>query len=197
MPTPRRGRPRSEQVRSAVLDAARDLLAELGYDQVTVAGIAAKAGVSKQTVYRWWRSKAAIVAEGVLEGVVALAPVTIEASGNFERDLTGWLTRSFDYIEATGSAPLLRGLAAAAASDEEAAAGMAERFTVPLRAAVASSLQAGIRSGTVRADVRAEAVSDLLLGVFLYAIASRDSGAADRVADVVETALHGVHARPS
>ena len=57
----RRGRPRSEASRLKVLTAAARLMVEGGFEHLTVEGIAAEAGVAKQTVYRWWGSKADVV----------------------------------------------------------------------------------------------------------------------------------------
>ena len=54
---------RSEQARVAVLEAADDLLVELGFAGLTMEKIAATAGVAKQTVYRWWPSKVDILLE--------------------------------------------------------------------------------------------------------------------------------------
>jgi AcrR family transcriptional regulator len=57
------GRPRSEQARVAVLRAVDDLLVEQGYSAMTMKGIAERAGVGRQTVYRWWATKAEILIE--------------------------------------------------------------------------------------------------------------------------------------
>ncbi|ALX67443.1 TetR/AcrR family transcriptional regulator [Microbacterium sp. XT11] len=57
------GRPRSEQARAAILHAVDDLVTELGYGAVTLKGIAERAGVSRQTIYRWWSTKAEILLE--------------------------------------------------------------------------------------------------------------------------------------
>ena len=57
------GRPRSEPARRAILAAATHLVGREGYGRVTMEAIAREAGVSKQTVYRWWPTKAAIVLE--------------------------------------------------------------------------------------------------------------------------------------
>ncbi|OAX48133.1 TetR/AcrR family transcriptional regulator [Paenibacillus sp. AD87] len=57
------GRPRSEQARSAILDAVDDLLVEVGYAAMTMKGISERAGVSRQTLYRWWSHKAEILFE--------------------------------------------------------------------------------------------------------------------------------------
>jgi AcrR family transcriptional regulator len=57
------GRPRSERARVAVLHAVDDLLVEVGYAAMTMKNIAERAGVSRQTVYRWWSTKAEILFE--------------------------------------------------------------------------------------------------------------------------------------
>jgi AcrR family transcriptional regulator len=54
---------RSEQSRQAILAAAAELCVEIGYAATTVEAIAARAGVGKQTIYRWWPSKAAVLLE--------------------------------------------------------------------------------------------------------------------------------------
>src|ERR1700761_4612106 len=67
---PARGRAphrRNEQARLAVLHAADDLLAERGFAGVTIEGIAARAGVAKQTIYRWWPSKVDVLLDTLIE----------------------------------------------------------------------------------------------------------------------------------
>src|SRR5690242_21796930 len=63
---PARGRPRDPQRRQAILDAAMALIAEVGYDRASVDAIAARAGVSKPTLYRRWpHGKPELVADAV------------------------------------------------------------------------------------------------------------------------------------
>src|SRR3954462_15592025 len=52
--TPTRGRPRDPRRREAILGAAIAFVAEVGYDRMTVDALAARAGVSKPTIYRRW-----------------------------------------------------------------------------------------------------------------------------------------------
>src|SRR5690348_10655259 len=62
-----RGRPRSEQSRRAVLDAAGQLMLEGGLHAATMEGIAARARVSKATIYKWWPSRGAVALGGFLD----------------------------------------------------------------------------------------------------------------------------------
>ena len=57
---------RSERSRRAILTAALDLVEEVGYAKTSVEGIAARAGVGKQTIYRWWPSKGAVLLDALL-----------------------------------------------------------------------------------------------------------------------------------
>ncbi|WP_335931955.1 TetR/AcrR family transcriptional regulator [Streptomyces sp. PTD5-9] len=67
---------RSERSRRAIHDAALALVGEAGYRATTIEAIAARAGVGKQTIYRWWPSKAAVL----LEAFVALSDRTARRS---------------------------------------------------------------------------------------------------------------------
>ncbi|MFC9846204.1 TetR/AcrR family transcriptional regulator [Streptomyces sp. NPDC060223] len=65
-PTPDSTR-RSEKSRRAIYDAALALVGEVGYPKTTIEGIAARAGVGKQTIYRWWSSKADVLLEAFID----------------------------------------------------------------------------------------------------------------------------------
>ena len=194
---PSRGRPRSASARASIMAATQDLLREVGYDQVTIVDIAARAKVGKQTVYRWWPSKAAIVTECVLEGMVDFTLITASASGAPAADLAAWLEASHSTIASPDTAPLLRALTAAAATDDDAATRMAERFTGPLRDAIRDTLDEGIAAGQIRSDADTAAIADLLLGSLMYAIQTRDDTAATRAPAVIDTILRGIATRPA
>ncbi|GAB3885912.1 hypothetical protein GCM10027612_22110 [Microbispora bryophytorum subsp. camponoti] len=59
-------RRRSETSRRAILTAAFELVGEVGYAKLSIEGIAARAGVGKQTIYRWWPSKGAVLFDAFL-----------------------------------------------------------------------------------------------------------------------------------
>ena len=84
VPTPTKPVPdstrRSEKSRRAIFDAALALVGEVGYPKTTIEGIAARAGVGKQTIYRWWSSKADVL----LEAFVDLSAQAAHAAGRPE-----------------------------------------------------------------------------------------------------------------
>ncbi|MCS7478607.1 TetR/AcrR family transcriptional regulator [Umezawaea endophytica] len=97
--TTRMGRPRSERARRAVLHAVDDLLVDVGYAAMTMKGIAERAGVGRQTLYRWWTTKAEILLEAVLEDVeeeltTPAHPDAAEDLLTYARALSGFLTAS-------------------------------------------------------------------------------------------------------
>src|ERR1700722_18658599 len=80
---------RSEEARQAVLEAADGLLAEIGFAAVTIEGIAARAGVGKQTIYRWWSSKADVLMDNF--STDASEELALPSLGSVGEDLTAYL----------------------------------------------------------------------------------------------------------
>lgn len=93
-PDPQR---RSQKSRRAILDAALDLCAEHGYGPVTVEAIAARAGVSKKTIYRWWPSKGAVVLEALDDAATPAAdfPDTGDVRADLVAQMEGLLRGLF------------------------------------------------------------------------------------------------------
>src|SRR3954454_16328192 len=89
----RPGRKRSEESRLAILAAAAELTAEVGYAGLTIEGIAARSGTGKQTVYRWWPSKADVLLDALMTKAEMHIPIPDE--GSYAADLRGFLTASF------------------------------------------------------------------------------------------------------
>src|ERR1700742_1888145 len=65
-PAPKLGRPRDESARVAILRAANAILAEDGIGGFAIEAVAARAGVGKATIYRWWPSRGALAVAGFL-----------------------------------------------------------------------------------------------------------------------------------
>jgi AcrR family transcriptional regulator len=124
---PRVGRQRSDATRTAILEAALARLRESGYGALTVEGIAAAAGCGKQTIYRWWPSKAEVVLEALSE--LARDEVEVARTHDARSDLQRFLRRTMRALRGpNGAAPVLRGLMAEAQLDEEFRTALRSRF---------------------------------------------------------------------
>ncbi|WP_026415180.1 TetR/AcrR family transcriptional regulator [Actinomadura oligospora] len=157
------GRPRSEAARRAILDAAMEALQERGYAALTMQGIAARAGVGKQTVYRWWPSKADVV----LEAMAGMADemVAVPDEGSLEADLDAFLAATFHQ---RGQRAVLVGLMAEALLDPAFAAQFKERFLLARRAVFRSILERAAARGEVAPDVDLDLLGDIVYGVLWY-----------------------------
>lgn len=137
----KRGRPRSENVRLAVLEAVDDLLVEQGYANLTMKGIAERAGVGRQTLYRWWNSPAEVLFEASAQDAredlaleATAGPPVPETTADPEAELTAYLHRLAAFlVDPAGHA--YRALLGAAQQDAEVRA-LLDGADVPTPSAV-------------------------------------------------------------
>jgi AcrR family transcriptional regulator len=186
-PTARRGpgRPRSARARAAILGAALELVAEQGPRGLTIEAVARRAGVSKETIYRWWASKAEIVVEALAERGDEM--VAVPDSGSLLDDLRTFL---HDTVAARDDATrdVLRALAAEAATDEHFRELLRDRFLARRRGALARLIEQAERRGELAAADRA-IIIDLVFGSLWYrsifAIGEIDEAWAEDVTRIV------------
>ena len=114
-PPPALGRPRSESARRAILDAALALAARDGYTAVTIKGIAEAAGVGRQTVYRWWPTRGAVLLEAL--AAIGAAHVLPAPTADARADLRAFLDDTFALAAENPVANVLIGLTADAVAD--------------------------------------------------------------------------------
>ncbi|MHA0289224.1 TetR/AcrR family transcriptional regulator C-terminal ligand-binding domain-containing protein [Mycobacterium sp. C3-094] len=162
----RRGRPRSEAVRGAILTAAAELAAEGGPGAATIDAIARRAEVSRTTIYKWWPSASAIVLEGLLESVresIVRPPgsTTIEALIHHVSALNAILADP-------GVGALLRNVIAAAAGDPAIQTALLAQWIEPRRGAVVDALTDAVAVGELSGDTDIEVVVDALVSPPYY-----------------------------
>jgi len=150
----------------AILEAALELLRERGYGKVTVDAIAERAGVGKQTMYRWWPSKADVVLEALAE--TARTSILDRDHGDLESDLRAFLTATFRALNGPHTlGPVMRGLMAEAQLDPKFAVRFGE-YIAWRRASLSSILQRAMDRGEVPKGASIEAVVDMLYGAMWY-----------------------------
>src|SRR5215472_10789247 len=129
---PRHGRARSEKAHSAILAAACELLLQRGLAAVSMDAVAARAGVSKATIYRWWPSKETLALDALYTEWAAAQPLVVD-TGSLRGDLLAVLR---PWARAVGSGPYGRVIAALvteAQTDPAFAAEYRDRVVSPRR----------------------------------------------------------------
>jgi len=192
---PHTGRRRNEAARAAILAATVNLLRDGGLGGLTIDAIAQAAGVGRQTIYRWWPSKGAMLAEAM--GLQAASVVPPRDSGSFEQDLTAFWTDSFRALADPAQARGVRDVAAEAQHDEHVAEALAG-FTGQRRAALRAVLQRGVDQGRFSPGVDLDLLTDLGYGFLWYRLLVRhrplDDAAARQLATYLVAAGSGVNA---
>jgi AcrR family transcriptional regulator len=178
---------RSARTQRAILDATRELLAERGVRELTVEGVAVRAGVAKTTIYRRWRGKdelALAVLLDMVEQVVATPDL-----GDTRAELVAFVDAAVTILGSTLMGRVMQGLVSDFASDPELGRAFRERVVAMRLAEVRRVLQRGIVRGDVRRDVDFELAHDLLFGPVYYRLllsgGALDTGLAARIVDAV------------
>ncbi len=161
-----RGRPRSESARAAVLHAVDDLLVEVGYAALTMKGIAERAGVGRQTVYRWWSNKAEVLYEAsVLDAQDELA---VPHSGDARTDVEAYLNALVAFLARSHAGAAYRALMGEAQHDPAVARLLASRDILGESAAATVKTAIAATSTTLSA----EQATALLIGPAFFRILS-------------------------
>lgn len=184
------GRPRSEESRQAILRSTLKLLKETGFPQLSIEAIAADADVGKATVYRWWPTKAALVADAF--SASADQELRFPNTGSVHKDMSlqmRQLIRVFRSQRGKVVAALLGG----GQSDPELIAAFRERFLWPRRQQAYQTLQRGIDRGELPAGIDMDLTLDSLYGPIYMRFLIRHDELNESFADALcGLVLHGV-----
>ena len=155
------GRPRSEKARKAILLSAFRLLRERGFEGVSMQEIAAAAGVSTATLYRWWDNKHAILLDAYLERTRDLLPSQGELTP-IER-LREYTKRIAVFLRRQNGRVFLR-LLMAIQEDDALYSAFYERVYRPRHAEGCAVVQAAIDAGELPETVDPQLLIRLLIG---------------------------------
>ncbi|MDT0471337.1 TetR/AcrR family transcriptional regulator [Streptomyces sp. DSM 41014] len=150
---------RSEKSRRAIYDAALALVAEVGYPRTTIEGIAARAGVGKQTIYRWWSSKADVLLEAFLDlsartaGDTGEEPHAIPDTGDLAADIKAVLRVTVDQLKDPRFEIPSRALAAEGVVNEQVGREYMTTLMEPAIRLYVDRLRAAQDAGQLRADI--------------------------------------------
>ncbi|MFI1584382.1 TetR/AcrR family transcriptional regulator [Embleya sp. NPDC020630] len=161
------GNRRDEAARLAVLHAADDLLVEHGFGALTIESIARRAGVAKQTIYRWWPSKVEILLDVLIEDSEKRFPVPTEEQPTAD-DIRRYLRAFVRFVTRDPAGRVLLALLAEAQHHSATAASLHERYLDPRRAAERDLLARATAAGEIAPDLAPDATMDALVGPIVY-----------------------------
>ena len=188
---PKRGRPRSEKARHAILEAAAELLLSRGLGAVSMDAVADTAGVSKATIYRWWPSKEMLALDALLDWAGASAPA--RDTGTLRGDLLALVRPWVREIRRQPFGRVIAALVTEAQSDPQFAEAYRTRFVEPRREAMRAAFARAIERGEVPADLDVEVAVDLIYGPLYHRLLHGHAPLSARFGEaVVDMALAGI-----
>lgn len=159
--------PRTARARSDLLAAAIEILTNEGYGALTVDRIAAEARSSKQTIYRLWSSKEALVADALTSYVDEYPDPD---TGNLHDDLVALITRQIHVLTSTRHGRALAAVYASASESRELSERVREPAHQARRAAMAKIITRGVERGELCRNADVNLLIDLLFSPALVRI---------------------------
>ena len=181
---PHTGSRRNDEAELAILHAAGDLLVAGAGVSISVAAIAERAGVGKQTIYRWWPSKSAVLLDAMIHRAQQVAP--LPDTGALDSDLRLFLRLTFSAAAANRS--LLLGVLREALGDA-ATMGRLAKFTAARRDELAQILDRARARGQLPALKHPGAVTDQAFGLLWYRMVFAHEPLDEQAADDLTAAL--------
>lgn len=188
----RKGRPRSEKSRAAILKATNNLLLHQSVQELSIEGIAKKAKVGKTTIYRWWPNKTAIVMDALAAqpGVDKAMPTP---TSNTEA-LQFQLEKLINLLQSKNGETIAQ-LFSEAQADHKSHKIFADSFLSPLIDAIEYSIEQGKKDGEFKADLDTKMAVDILCGPVFFRLMGHPADLNDKFEmDYPRAAVRLIHA---
>jgi len=160
-----RGRPRCEEAHKKILKAAYELLSEVGFMDLTIEGVAARAEVGKPTIYRRWKTKAQLAMDAFLSGVSP--EIAFPDTGSVEEDFREQMNKIVKLMNSS-KGEILASVVGSGQADKNLIEVFREHWLLPRREDAKRIFQRGVERGELRDDVDAELAIDVLYSPLFY-----------------------------
>jgi AcrR family transcriptional regulator len=190
------GRPRSLQAQQAILDATLTFLATEGFEAMSTEAIAAAAGVGKQTIYRWWVSKEALVIDAIKSLQQTHNPVV--ETGSLREDFLVMARNAFQTLSEPDARGFVLNLLAMMTTHPHIYQAFYDQALAPRFGQLAQMIRRAQARGEVRQDLDANEIIGLLAGPFWYHLlfnARNTAAAPDLPERLVDAILQGIAGR--
>ena len=188
-----RGRTRDAATTAAILDAAMEQLTEKGLAGFTIEGLAARAGVGKTTIYRWWPSRGAVALDAFLSAVEPQVPYP--DTDDFATALQGQVLALVRAFRDTPAGRVVRAILAEAQADRDLAEAFRARWLESRRATGRAVFRKAQESGQLRQDLEIETAIDLVYGAVYFRLMTDHQPLSDEfVVNLTDYAVRGLRA---
>jgi AcrR family transcriptional regulator len=161
----KKGRPRSDASKRAILEATRRLLSHTTVQKLSIEAIAKKAGVGKTTIYRWWPSKAAVTMDAIFSqpGFQNILPTPSSAEEGIYTQLEKMVAQMNGKY-----GRIIAQIVSEIQDDHEAVESFHRHYLMERCFNLAKLVDQGIKSGEFREDIDIETTVDALVGPLIF-----------------------------
>ena len=185
-----RGRPRSPETRAKILKAAYEILLEVGFMDLTIEGVAARAKVGKPTIYRRWKTKAALAMDAFLE--VVNPEIAFPDTGSVKEDFREQMLKLVKLMKSSRG-EVLASVIGCGQADEELIAAFRENWLIPRRKDAKQIFQRGVERGELKEGIDAEVAIDALYSPLFYRLLLKHQPLTNEFVDeLVDVVIRGL-----
>jgi AcrR family transcriptional regulator len=184
------GRPRSEKARTAILKGTLELLKRNGFNDLCIESVAARAGVGKATVYRWWPNKAELVIDAFASAVVK--ELRFPPAGSVQHAIRSQMKR-WAVIFRSPLGQIIANVVGAGQSDPEILHAFQNQWVEPRRTEARKLLRQAMKNREIRSDLDPDTILDIFYGPLYLRLLVKNAplteNFVDQVFDVVLSGL--------
>lgn len=183
---------RSLETRAKILKAAYEMLNEVGFMDLTIEGVAAKAEVGKPTIYRRWKTKGALAMDAFLEAVTP--EIVFPDTGSTKEDFREQMYKIVKLMNSPRG-EVLANVIGCGQADEKLIAAFRENWLIPRREDAKRIFQRGVDRGELREGIDAEVAIDALYSPLFYRLLLKHQPLTEKfVNELVELVMKGITA---
>lgn len=161
------GRPRSAKSHQAILQATLELLAEVGFERMSIDAIATRAGVGKTTIYRRYKSKEELVADAIES---FREEIVIPNTGTLWGDIDTLIESAAQITLSPLGRQTVATIVSSASSNPQFAQVYWTKYLQPRRQAFAVVIERAKARNEIQTNLDSDLVFDLMSGIMLYAL---------------------------
>ena len=188
-----RGRPRSPETREKILKAAYEMLNEVGFMDLTIEGVAARAEVGKPTIYRRWKTKSALAMDAFLEAVTP--EIAFPDTGLVKEDFREQMYKIVKLMNSSRG-EVLANVIGCGQADDELITAFRDHWLTPRREDAKRIFQRGVERGELRKGIDPEVAIDALYSPLFYRLLLRHQPLSKKlVNELVDVVMNGLASR--